>query len=327
MSQLKALKRQAADAVREMRDWLVRDGHTPSEVEVLGRIDGPGVTFFVMRFRLDGDWLLGVAGGYVADTLTVTGHTLTAYEPVTDSIGEDATALITAMDRALTAGSVADGRTVSERLTATLLVHERVDVSRLQGMLGGDIIDGALVLGTSTLRPGPAQDVTDAAERAYLWPQAVSQTKTHTASIIIDTAGGEERARIHTRLVASLLDENVAVVAANGTVYEPAFYRQVVDTTPEDSPAVLVLVHLGIATRRGRLYGFTEGLADVGKDEFLLSGSSPEELQGVLLELASHVLLTGAVIPDDTELTLSTGAKIHLSRQGEGAEAVLAGRL
>lgn len=332
MSDYRALKRQAEDAVREMRDWLVRDGQDPSVVEVLGRINGPGVTFFAMRYHLPGveDWLLGVAGGYLGDTLTLTGHTLTAYEPVSDSFGEDATALITAMDRALTAGAVAEGRSVADSLTATLLLRHPIDVAALQRTLGGEVRDGTLHHGASLLRPAPAiDDLTPIAERAYLWPRAVEETSQHTASLVIDTSGEDTaaRARTHTELVASLIDDHVLGIHANGTVYEPGFYRQVVETTPPGSPPVLALVQLGLATRLGRLYGFTEGLADVGKDEFLLTGTSPEELQQVLLELASHVLVTGVVIPDGTDLTLSTGAVLHLNRQGTGEKAVLAGSL
>ncbi|WP_182353859.1 hypothetical protein [Flaviflexus huanghaiensis] len=332
MSSFRELKLQAEDAVREMRDWLVRDGQNPSDVEVLGRINGPGVTFFAMQFRLPGveDWLLGVAGGYLGSSLSLTGHTLTAYEPVTDRFGQDATDLITAMDRALTSGAVADGRKVSEFLTATLLLREPIDADALGMRLGGTVSDGTVHLGPSQIQPAPVvEDLTEIAERAYLWPRALEQTSQHRASLMIRSVGEDTfaRARDHTMLVASLIDDRVLGIFANGTVYEPGFYRQVVETTPSDSPPVLALVHLGLAKRRGMLFGFTEGLADVGKDEFLLTGATPEELQQVLLELASHVLVTGIVIPDGTDLTLSTGVSLHLNRQGSGEKAVLVGAL
>ncbi len=128
---------------------------------------------------------------------------------------------------------------------------------------------------------------------------------------------------IPTFLLASFAAAGVGAVEVGRVISS----RQVVETTPPDSPPVLALVQLGLATRLGRLYGFTEGLADAGKDEFLLTGTSPEELQQVLLELASHVLVTGVVIPDGTDLTLSTGAVLHLNRQGTGERAVLAGSL
>lgn len=332
MSELKALKKQAEDAVREMRDWLIREGRSPSAVEVLGRIDGPGVTFFAMKYRLPGveDWLLGVAGGYLADTLTLTGHTLTAYEPVTDSFGQDATDLITVMDRALTAGAVAEGRQIANHLTASLLLREPVDFVRLKSTIGGEFDDDVLIHGPSRLSAGGAiDDIGSVAERAHLWPQAEAHVNQHTSSLIVDTADEDTamRARLHTSLVASLIDDNTVAVFANGTVYEPAFYRQVVETTPDGLPPVLALVQLGLAKRRGRLHGFTQGLADIGKDEFLLTGKSPEDLQRVLLELASHVLVTGVVVPDGTDLTLSSGAVIHLSRKGTGENAALIGSI
>lgn len=329
---VKALKKQAKDAVREMRDWLIRDGQNPSDIEILGRIDGPGVTFFAMKYRLPGveDWLLGVAGGYIGETLTLTGHTISAYEPVTERFGQDATALISAMDRALTGRGTAEGRTRADHLTATLLLTEPVDADALWQRIGGEVRGDELERGASRLRPGSAvKRLRPIAERAYLWPKAVDETAKHTASLVIDTSGEDltERAWVHTQLVASLIDSSVVGIAANGTVYEPAFYRQVVETTPAGSPPVLALVQLGLAKRLGRLHGFTEGLADVGRDEFLLTGESPEELQEVLLELASHVLVTGVVIPDGTDLTLSTGAVLHLNRKGTGENAVLVGSL
>lgn len=332
VSELKALKEQAADAVREMRDWLVRDGQDPSDVEVLGRINGPGVTFFAMKYRLPGveDDLLGVAGGYLEDTLTLTGHTFTAYEPVTESFGDDATALIAAMDRALTSGAVAEGREIADQLTATLLLREPIDLERLGTILGGTAVDGELIIKSSRLRAGgPIKDIKPIAERAYLWPDAKESVTQHSSSLVIDTSAEdmEVRARLHTSLVASLIDHSTTAVYANGTVYEPAFYKQVVETTPEGSPPVLALVQLGLAKRLGRLHGFTEGLADIGKDEFLLTGKTPEELQRVLLELASHVLVTGVVIPDGTDLTLSTGTVIHLNRKGSGENAALVGAI
>ncbi|MGO1402924.1 MAG: hypothetical protein ACTHUY_11200 [Flaviflexus sp.] len=332
MSELKALKKQAKDAVREMRDWLVRDGHRPDKVDVLGRIDGPGVTFFAMQFRLPGseDWLLGVAGGYLGDGLTLTGHTITSYEPVTDNFGQDATALIAAMDRALTSGAVAEGREAAGSLVATLLLTEPVDIDRLARTIGGTVEDDVLFHEKARITPGPKQDkLGPIADRAYLWPAAGEVTDDHVASLEIETSGADflERAWDHTRLVSSLIDSHVVGVFANGTVYEPAFYRQVVETTPVGSPPVLALVQLGLAKRMGKLHGFTEGLADVGKDEFLLTGDSPEDLQRVLLELASHVLVTGAVIPGGTELTLSTGTVIHLERKGTGENAALVGSI
>ena len=332
VNELKALKEQAADAVREMRDWLVRDGQDPTDVGVLGRINGPGVTFFAMTYRLPGveDALLGVAGGYLADTLTLTGHTFTAYEPVTESFGDDATALIAAMDRALTSGATAEGREIADHLTATLLLRTPIDLERLKALIGGELTDEELIVGSSRLRTGSTiKDIGPIAERAYLWPRAKDAVKQQAASLIVDTSAEDTtvRASIHSFLVASLIDHDTVAVYANGTVYEPAFYQQVVETTPEGSPPVLTLVQLGLAKRLGKLHGFTEGLADIGKDEFLLTGQSPEELQRVLLELASHVLVTGVVIPDGTDLTLSTGTVIHLNRKGSGENAALVGTI
>ena len=332
MKELKALKKQAADAEREMRDWLVRDGKQPTKVEVLGRINGPAVTFFAMQFQVpehDG-WLLGVAGGYLEDTLTLTGHTVSSYQPVTENFGEDATSLIAAMDRALSSGAVAEGRDVAEYLSATLLLNEPAHLERVRAHLGGRVEDDVLYVGNSRITTGPELDkLGPIAERAYLWPDAKIAVSHHTARLVVDTAGTDHLAQAeeHARRVTELIDSSVLGISANGTLYEPAFYRQVVDTTPAGTPPVLVLVQLGLAKRMGKLHGFTEGLADIGKDEFLLEGDSPEELQRVLLELASHILVTGAVISDDTNLTLSTGQVLHLTRKGSGENAALTGSL
>lgn len=332
MTALKTLKKQAKDAVRDMTEWLTRDGRAPSEVEVLGRIDGPGVTFFAMKFRLPGSdtWLLGISGGYIGESLTLTGHTVSAYEPVTDHFGEDATTLIATMDRALSSGAVAEGRSVAENLSATLLFETPVTLNRVRANTGGTIEGDTLYVDNSRITIGPKVDkLGPIADRAYLWPEAKNAISRHGQRLVIETAGPDHlrRASEHTRRVSSLIDENTVGISANGTLYEPAFYHQVVETTPEDSPPVLVLVQLGLAKRFGTLHGFTEGLADLGKDEFLIDGGTPEEMQRILLELASHVLVTGAVLPDDTKLTLSTGQVLHLSREGTGENAALTAKL
>ena len=120
-------------------------------------------------------------------------------------------------------------------------------------------------------------------------------------------------------------DPNAVAVLANETLYEPAMYTEVVTGTPEGMPPVLALVQLGLAKEKGALHGFTVGLGAFGKDEFLLTGESAAALQHTLLELASHVLVTGAVLAGP--VTLSTGEQLTLTREGEGDTAVLRGAL
>lgn len=310
------IDQQAAHATDELARWIREDGKNPTDLTLLGAIPGPGVTFFAVGFRLDGagEQLLGVAGGYIGETMNLTGHTYTDYQVVSETFGEDATALIGERDRQLMGGSgdlVAEGREVAEESVTILLTSAPINAAAD----GFDISE----------RQVKIPKIKQFAERAYLWPDAVSAVAQHTGHVIIRSTGPDPlaRATAHAKATAALAENpNVVAIMANETVYEPAFYREVVAGS---NPPVLALVNLGLAKEDGKLYGFTRGLADYGKDEFMLTGPDMATLQHTLLELASHVLVTGSVLSGD--VTLSTGKVLHLVREGSGASARLTGEL
>lgn len=304
---------QLAHAPSELARYVEADGHRAENVTVLGQIPGPGVTFFALGFTVDGsEQLLGVAGGYIGDTLNLTGHTYTEYQRVTENFGEDATNLIGIRDRQLMSTDiVAEGREVATESVTIVLTTGTIDPQ----------IEGVEIVERSIKIP----KLKAMAERAYLWPDAVAEVARHTGHIVVRSSGGDplERAINHARATAAIAQsEKVVAILANETVYEPAFYREVVAGS---NPPVLAMVNLGLAQEKGVLYGFTRGLADFGKDEFLLTGSDTAELQHTLLELASHVIVTGAILSGD--VTLSSGKVLHLEREGSGPSAQLRGDL
>lgn len=311
---------QAEDAPRELTNFIEADGRTVESMELLGQIPGPGVTFFALGFTLTqgGPTLLGIAGGYIGDSLKVTGHTYTIYEQLGENLGEQATALIARRDKELMsqAGDLtAPGRSLASETTTVLLAVANLTVPEIDGV-------------EISVKKAKFPQIKAIAERAYLWPNAVQEASKHTTIVTITTRGGNvlERSTRHAQITARLSqDPRVVAIVANETVYEPAFYREVVQSTPEGYPPVLTLVHLGLAKEKGTLYGFTKGLDAFGKDEFLLTGSSMEKLQHTLFELASHVIMSGNIMNE--EVSLSSGETLTLEREGEGDTAVLTGSL
>lgn len=311
-----ALSDQVARAVTDLGEHVASRGRTAENIEALGQIPGPGVTFFAMSFTCDGRGpLLGIAGGYIGDTTESTGHTYTNFAPVTDTFGQDATTLIAERDRELMGSVTAGGRTEADETVTIVLTRGQVTVPEIEGM-------------EITARHVKIPRLSPIAERAYLWPGANQAVSSHTGHIVLRSRGGKAlpRAMAHAVATAEIAgDPRAVAVLANETLYEPAMYREVVTGTPEGLPPVLALVQLGLAKEKGVLHGFTVGLAAFGKDEFLLTGGTAETLQHTLLELASHVLLTGAVLSGP--VTLSTGTQLTLTREGEGDTAVLTGSL
>ena len=73
------MKKQKEAAKKAMIDWLTDEhelGKEPSKIECVNEFDLYDLHYYVFRFKkgMFGDWLLGVAGGYEADTCDHCGH-------------------------------------------------------------------------------------------------------------------------------------------------------------------------------------------------------------------------------------------------------------
>ena len=87
-------------------------------------------------------------------------------------------------------------------------------------------------------------------------------------------------------------------------------------------PPILALVYVGIGQEEDTYCGYTLGLTNFGKDEVIITGSDLPQIQRAVLDVASHVIVTGAVIGDQ-ELTLASGHTLSFTRHGDGEDAVL----
>ena len=79
-------KRQMSAALESLSEWLSdkeRLGAAPAAIECAGEFDLDGLRYYIFKFRraLEGEWLIGISGGYKAGSLTNCGHIFSEMDP------------------------------------------------------------------------------------------------------------------------------------------------------------------------------------------------------------------------------------------------------
>ena len=173
-------------------------------------------------------------------------------------------------------------------------------------------VEGMTAAVSLFLSPVPRGEAVENAKRNYMWPEAAEAARAHQGHLLVSVMAREasldQAARLQVKLVcAACRQAGVLGVYANGTVYEPDFYREAAAMMEEGDLPLLNLVWVGLYRSEEGVGAYTDGLRSFGRDEMeiLPVEEEPGTLRGMLLDVSSYLL--------DQDVTLHDGETIGMS--------------
>lgn len=157
--------------------------------------------------------------------------------------------------------------------------------------------NGRLVLlSLSTDRCTPEQ-LQEAAEHNFMWPEAAEEARRCRAFIAILTSGSREEAYETKALLLKMLFVfcrmyDVIAVHLNSVLYEPDYFIRHANDLFRGITPVPLMVWIGMHTYEGECFLFTAGLDKFGMNEIemLPTRSDPDEVYQFLTELTREIL-------------------------------------
>ena len=169
--------------------------------------------------------------------------------------------------------------------------------------------------------PVPRGEAEEHAARNYLWPEAEEAAARHRGHLLVTVLPREqdprEAAMLQVKLVCAACRQSGTLgVYANGTVYQPEFYRSAAQPMEDGELPLPDLVWIGLYRREGGLCGYTDGLRSFGKDEIevLDVRAEPGDLHSFLLDLAGYVVEEDVTFHDGETVGFTEEQHLPISR-------------
>lgn len=362
------MNEQQQAAIEAMRQWLADEhelGKAPTKLEIAGEFDLHELHYYILRYKkslMSRQWLLGVAGGYEAESLEHCGHVyseMEEYDPATAQ--EKAVAMVEMirqywMEQAKAYESSNEEQRETGPFAAFVLLQEaKWDSEQLKADLLADWgipclpgededeivdegdnlifdIDGMMAVVSLVPAPVPDGEAEQNAATNYMWPEAEAVTKTHQAHLIVALIGDKqslvEKGKIFTKLCAVCSKQTGALgVYTAGTVFQPEFYQEVAGWMQEDPEALPLLdwVYIGLYRSDNGGCAYTYGLETFGKDEIevLDTQAEPNDLRNFVLDIVDYILREGATLRDGETIGFSAEQKLSITRSpGEALDGM-----
>jgi hypothetical protein len=168
--------------------------------------------------------------------------------------------------------------------------------------------------------PIPYEEAEQSAATNYLWPDAVTVTKSHTAHLVVFVLQQEQPALEAGKLLVKVCDaclaqENAIGVYTRGTVIEPSFYRKVAAIMHEGELPIVNLIFIGLYRTENGCGGFTFGMNAFGKNEIevLDSEQSLDKLRNFLIDIANYCLEYDETLQDGETIGFSETQKLKIT--------------
>ena len=169
--------------------------------------------------------------------------------------------------------------------------------------------------------PVPRGEAVENARRNYMWPEAEEAAKAHQGHLLVSVmareASPDQAARLQVKLVcAACRQAGVLGVYANGTVYEPDFYREAASMMEEGELPLLNLVWVGLYRSEEGVGAYTDGMRSFGRDEMeiLPVEEEPGTLRGTLLDISSYLLEADVTLHDGETIGMSETQRMPITR-------------
>jgi len=188
--------------------------------------------------------------------------------------------------------------------------------------LSFDIGDAWVALGLMPA-PIPWSDLERPCVTSWLWPEAAQALRGHKNHLVVTLSSAGDplvRAQLLSAVIASILATCPQALGVywgtGGLVISPKLFREfAVQMLPDGLPLYMWIDFRVFPNDRGKMSGFTQGLAALGHME-LETQNSPEamgELRERFFGLACYVLTNGPVIRDGDTVGENANEKIRVS--------------
>ncbi len=341
-------------AAEAMTGWLAHPqelGREPARLECAGEFDLHELHYYIFKYKQNrlGKWLLGVCGGFEADSLEHCGHVFSEMQEYHEATAEaDAIALVETVRKYWTeqAQSAEERKkTPGTFLNFVLLEKPEWDKAALVTELkehwgiedepdddddkADDDSDDILIISyqgamiSVALMPGPIPEgeVVAAASSNYMWPEGQEVVRRQQAHLMIAVMGQLmpplDGGSLLVKLVAAVCQQPGALgVYANDTVYPVDYYQHFAGMLDEDAFPIFNLVWFGLYKDKGGLCGYTNGLSQFGYDEIevLNTAAQPSELHDFLSSVAGYVLECEAVLQDGETIGFTEEQKLPITK-------------
>ncbi len=335
---------QAAQAA--MAEWLAHPqelGHEPAAIECAGTFELHDMLYYLFKYQpeTNGEWLLGVCGGYEADGLEHCGHVFSEMETYAEETAvEKASAMVEmirsywmeqakqAEERKNRAGSfagfvlMAENEWNKKQLISDLKAEWGIEAIEDEGEQREDslVFEVGKMIAAVSLMPAPIPDgeAETNAGNNYMWPEAVEAAKAHKAHIMVAIIGKEENllkcGKLFTKILACCCAQPGALgVYTSGVVFAPWYYAKFANIMKEDALPVFNWIWVGLYRSEKGICGYTYGMSEFGKDEMevLDADADPNDLRDFIYSLAGYVL--------EYDVTLKDGETIGFSAEDKHA--------
>lgn len=341
----------AVEAMEEWLAHPAELGKAPSKIEIAGEFDRYEMHYYILKYKKSflSPWLIGVCGGYEGDSLENCGHIFSKMEPYDPSTARDkAVALVDYVREYL----MSQAKALEEKpkpgafLGFILLSTPEWDIDTFRAALKEDWdidvsaklenesrededfpvmwFDVDEMLASAMLVKAPVPDneaVANAYSNFVAKNAAVEAAQKHVAQLILTvlpdpkhTAG--QCGAVFVMIASTCLKmSNALGIYANGTVTLPDYYRRVTEDMKEGTFPLLDLVFVGLTQSEDGISGYTNGLRPFGHEEVEIvnSAHSPAEIHDMLLNIASYIVNSGAVLLDGQTLGYTADQKLSIT--------------
>lgn len=158
-----------------------------------------------------------------------------------------------------------------------------------------------------------------AAERNYMWPDAIEAAKSHKAHLMVTVMGdGDiiEKGKLFVKLASCCCKQKQALgIYVNKTLIQPDLYMGFAEMMKGDELPIFNWVWFGLYRGEHGMCGYTEGLKVFGKEEIevLDTDIEPRELQEFLMDITVYVISEDVILQDGETIGFSEEQKLAIT--------------
>ncbi len=181
-------------------------------------------------------------------------------------------------------------------------------------------VEGGTLVAALMEMPIPEGEVEWAAEKNYMWSEAVETARSHKAHLMVTVMGGEdifETGKLFVKLASCCCrQENALGIYVNKTFLQPQLYMGFAEMMKGDELPIFNWVWFGLYRGEHGMCGYTQGLEVFGKEEIEILDAEiePRELQEFMMDIAVYILSEDVVLRDGETIGFTEEQKLPITR-------------
>ncbi len=184
------------------------------------------------------------------------------------------------------------------------------------------VIDGYTVAIGNMPMAIPGEEVRQAAQYNYFWPDGEKQAAKHKAHIIVSLMNARmnpvEENLLFNKVISSILNNSKSLGVYMGgrtLLLSKEFYLANTETMSEEDLPLYNWVYFGLRSKNGKHSIYTYGLTDFNKKEMEIIDSphSPEELSEIMFNMAHYVIAYDVTLKHGETIGISEEQKLKIT--------------